>query len=250
MIKYCWSIVLGLLLLLGLWAITLQSYLIFHGLVEIISIVIAITIFVLVWNLKEYLNNNYIVFIGIAYLFVAGIDFIHTLAYKGMGIFQLNESNLATQLWIAGRYLQSVSLVIAPYFIKKKLKINILFLTYILVIAILLCSIFVWNIFPDCFVEGSGLTPFKIISEFVISGMLVLSLYLLLKKRDNFEMLVFKFLSAAIFITIFSELSFTLYKDVYGIANFTGHFLKVLNTKTLSLYTPYLLITHTSHLII
>ena len=36
-------------------------------------------------------KHNYIVFIGIVSLFVAGIDFIHTLAYKGMGVFQTNE---------------------------------------------------------------------------------------------------------------------------------------------------------------
>lgn len=89
--KYCWLILLGLLLLFGLWATTLQSYLLFHSLVEVCSIIIAITIFVLVWNLKQNIENNYIIFIGIAYLFVAGIDFIHSLAYKGMGVFQTNE---------------------------------------------------------------------------------------------------------------------------------------------------------------
>jgi len=89
--KYCWSILSGLLLLFGIWITTLHSFLLFHGLAEVCSVVVAVTIFVLVWNLKQYLRNNYIVFIGIAYLFVTGIDFIHSLAYKGMGVFQTNE---------------------------------------------------------------------------------------------------------------------------------------------------------------
>lgn len=29
--------------------------------------------------------------LGIAYLFVTGIDFIHSPAYKGMGVFKTNE---------------------------------------------------------------------------------------------------------------------------------------------------------------
>ena len=89
--KYCWSILPGLLLLFGIWITTLHSFLLFHGLAEVCSVVVAVTIFVLVWNLKQYLRNNYIVFIGIAYFFVTGIDFIHSLTYKGMGVFQTNE---------------------------------------------------------------------------------------------------------------------------------------------------------------
>jgi PAS domain S-box-containing protein len=226
--KYWWSILLGLLLLLGLWATTLQSYLIFHGLAEICSIVIAFTIFVLVWNLKQYISNNYIVFIGIAYLFVAGIDFIHILAYKGMGVFQLDELNLATQLWIAGRYLQSISLVGAALFIARKLRANILLIVYLAITCVLLISIFAWDIFPVCFIEGTGQTNFKIVSEYIISGILVLALVLLIIKRHIFEKNIIKFLVASIVITIFSELSFTLYKDVYGIANFLGHIFKII----------------------
>ena len=38
---------------------------------------------------------------------------------------------------------------------------------------LVLAAIFVWQVFPDCFlVEKGGLTRFKIISEYVISGLL------------------------------------------------------------------------------
>jgi PAS domain S-box-containing protein len=225
--KFWWLILLGLLLLFGLWVTTLQSYLLFHSLAEICSIVIAFTVFVLAWNLKQYIRNNYIVFIGIAYLFVAGIDFIHMLAYKGMGVFQLNESNLSTQLWIVGRYLQSISLVVATFFIGRKLKANILLIVYLAITCVLLSSIFAWEIFPACFVEGAGLTDFKIVSEYIISGMLVLALFLLIIKRQAFEKSIMKCLVASFIMTIFSELSFTLYVDVYGIANFVGHIFKI-----------------------
>jgi hypothetical protein len=39
-------------------------------------------------ELPQVMENNYLLFIGIAYLFVGCIDFIHTLAYKGMGVFR------------------------------------------------------------------------------------------------------------------------------------------------------------------
>jgi len=63
------------------------NYLLFHTIAEIFSILIAFAIFIIAWNSREYLDNNYLLFIGIAYLFVGGIDLVHTLAYKGMFIF-------------------------------------------------------------------------------------------------------------------------------------------------------------------
>ena len=38
------------------------------------------------WNARGYINNNYLLFIGIASVFVAFIDVFHTLAYEGMGV--------------------------------------------------------------------------------------------------------------------------------------------------------------------
>jgi len=104
----------GILVFLGLYLTSLYHYLLFHSLAEIFSITIACGIFMIAWNSRQFFANNYLLFIGIAYLFVAGVDLIHTLAYKGMGVFEGYETNLATQLWIATRYMVSLSLLIAP----------------------------------------------------------------------------------------------------------------------------------------
>ena len=39
------------------------------------------------------------------------------------------------------------------------------------------------GIFPDCFVEGRGLTPFKVVSEYVIIAIFLASFGLLLRER-------------------------------------------------------------------
>ncbi len=140
------AISLGVLVLLGLYLTSLHSYLLFHSLAEGFSIVVACAVFVVAWNSRRFLDNNYLLFIGIASLFVAGLDLAHTLAYKGMGVFPGYGSNLATQLWIAGRYVQSLSLLVAPLFIGRKLKPNLALLVYAIVVALLLASIFYWNV--------------------------------------------------------------------------------------------------------
>jgi len=227
--KYWWSFFLWAILLFWLWVVSLYNYLLFHTLAEIFSIVVAFGIFILAWNSRDLAGNSYLLFIGIAYLFIGGIDLIHTLAYKGMGVFPGYEANLSTQLWIAARYIESISLVIASFLVGRKLKTIFAFSGYTIITAVLLGSIFYWNVFPVCYVERDGLTTFKNFSEYFISFMLIVSIIALLQKRNKFEKNVLQLLVASIGVTIISELTFTLYTDVYGLFNFTGHYLKIVS---------------------
>jgi signal transduction histidine kinase len=221
---FSWALILS-----GLYLTSLHSYLLFHSLAEIFSIVVACGIFMIAWNSRQFLENNYLLFIGIAYLFVGGLDLLHTLAYKGMGVFQGDSANLATQLWLAARYVESLSLLVAPLVLGRKLKSRFVGIGYFLVFFILVASIFYWRIFPDCFVEGVGLTPFKKWSEYIICFILAISVVLVVRKKKEFDKVVLHLLVASILLTIAAELAFTHYISVYGISNLFGHFLKILS---------------------
>ena len=221
------NLVSGGLLLLGLYLASLYNFLLFHSIAEFFSIVIACSIFVLAWNSRHIIDNPYLVFIGIAYLFIGGIDFLHTLAYKGMGVFTGYPANLPTQLWIAARYLQSLSFLIAPWLMKRKVHYPSVMGIYLIAAVFLGLSIFAWDIFPDCYVEGIGLTSFKIVSEYIISSFFALAIVLLLRRREEFDPRVLGFLCLSLALTVFSELALTFYVDVYGFFNLLGHFFKV-----------------------
>lgn len=221
------SVVGGIIVLLVLYLAGLYNYNLFHSLAELFSIVVACSIFIIAWNSRSLLNNNYLLFVGIAYLFVGGIDLVHTLAYKGMGVFAGFTANLPTQLWIAARYTESISLLAAPLFLGRKLPTRSALIGYLSWSALLLLSIFYWRIFPDAFIEGTGLTAFKVTSEYIICLILVGALVLLFRKRNYFEPAVLRLLAASIVITIFQELAFTLYVDPYGLLNQVGHYLKI-----------------------
>ena len=107
----------GTAVLLGLYLTSLHSYLLFHSLAEIFSIVSACGIFMVAWNARRLLEEKYLLLLGIAYVFIGGLDLVHTLAYTGMGVFPGYETNLPTQLWIAARYVESLSLLVAPLFL-------------------------------------------------------------------------------------------------------------------------------------
>ena len=92
-----------------LYILSHNNYLLFHSIIEFASIIIAIVVFVIVWSSRDIIDNNYILFIGIAFLFIGILDFFHTLSYEGMGVFPNVSANVATQLWIAARYIQGFS---------------------------------------------------------------------------------------------------------------------------------------------
>jgi len=217
------------------------NYLLFHSIIELISILIAFNIFVIAINTMEISENYYLAFLGIAYAFVGGFDLIHTLAYKGMGVFINYDSNLPTQLWIIARYFESISLLISFYFLKRSFNKNKIILIYFLFSLIFLLTLFYLPIFPDCYVEGSGLTLFKKVSEYIISTILLLGIIFLMKNKKYFKKNLYCFMYFALITTILSEISFTFYVSVYGLSNMLGHIFKLI-----SFYFIYKAINETS----
>jgi len=219
--------VLALLALAGLYVLAQYNYLLFHTSVELFSVVVAIGIFMIVWNTRTYIENGYLALLGTAYLFIAGVDFIHALAYKGMGLFANGDANPATQLWIAARFLEAGTMAIAPFFLRRRGRHGVALGVYAVALALVILSIFVWRVFPTCFVEGAGLTLFKKVSEYVISLLLAAALAFLFRRRGEFDRRVFGWLAISLGLTIGSELLFTFYVSVYGISNLVGHLFKL-----------------------
>jgi len=221
------AILVGALVFAMLYFSSWYNYLLFHSIAEVFSILVAFSVFVVAWNARRFLDNSYFIFIGIAFLFVGAVDLAHTLVYPGMGVLPGYGTNEAAQLWLVARYIQSFSLLLVPLFIGRRLRVNWLFLGYGVVTALLLVSIFYWRSFPVCFVEGAGLTTFKIVSEYVISLLLLGALFTMWQRRREFDTDVLRFLFAAIIVTIASELAFTLYEHAFALPNLIGHFLKI-----------------------
>ena len=219
----------GALVLAALYAVSLYRYVLFHSLAELFSVVVACGVFMVYWNARRFLDNGYFLFVGSAYLCVGFIDLLHTLAYKGMGVFPDNDGNVANQLWIAARYVESLSFVAACVFLRRRLNVPLLAAGYAAVVALLLGSIFAWRVFPDCFIDGVGVTGFKTVNEYVICGILGLSIALLVRQRAEFDRKVFRLLLGSLAVTIASELSFSYYTNPYGFNNLVGHLFKLVS---------------------
>ncbi|TMT87988.1 PAS domain S-box protein [Haloterrigena sp. H1] len=220
----------------ALYLVQLRNYLLFHSLAELGSILIAAVVFLITWNAREELDRSFLVVLGVSYLFVAGVDLLHVLAYKGMGVFPDTGPNLPTQLWVLGRYLEAGSLLaagIVGLVVGERddlewtgERLFVLVTGYAAVVGFGLGSIFVVDWFPQMYVEGSGLTRAKIGSEYVVIALFAASLGLLYSQRETFNRRIFQFLAGSILLTMGAEVAFTVYIDVYGLSNAIGHLLK------------------------
>nr|WP_242689281.1 MASE3 domain-containing protein [Pedobacter sp. SYSU D00535] len=194
------------------------------------SIVITYALFIITWNARKTIQNQYLYFVGIAYLFVGFLDLLHTLTYKGMNIFT-GAHFYANQFWIATRFLEVATLLVAFRFLNSRQRLHgdLILLIYACITAGIILSILHFKVFPACYIEGYGQTDFKIYGEYVIIAMLVVAVFILHRKREHFKGGTYHLLLASLIFTIISEFCFSLYISNYGLSNQIGHYAKLVS---------------------
>lgn len=201
------------------------DFLAYHSVVEFLVAAVGLTIFSIAWHTRHLGEDDYLTVLGIAQLFVAAMTMLHALTYNGMSVFPTATVTTASQFWIATRVLQVAGLMVAPAFVDHRLKRPSLMFIAFAVPSILAVYAVFWGAFPVTFVEGQGLTAFKIYAEWVIVAGMALGLGLLWRRRDRLQPSVFADLAAAIGCMIAAELLFMSYTTLYDLPSVVGHIL-------------------------
>lgn len=207
----------------GLYVTSSHSYLLFHSLVEIFSVVIASGIFMIAWHSRHFTDNHYILLIGISHLFVAILELLHALTYPAMGIFPNSDANISAQFWLVARSLQSVALLAAPLFLTRPLPVGPTVGGCLLVTVAATGAISHGGIIPDCLRAGGGLTPFKVGSEYVICLVLSGAFVLMIRQRRFLDRKVIWLMGSALLLFIAGEVEFSRYRRPFGVTNMIGH---------------------------
>lgn len=207
-------------------AVAQFNFLVFHTLVELFAIVVSFMLFALAWYTNRFSRDRLLVFLACGMFWVGALDIAHTLTYKGMHLLPTEEANTPTQIWIGTRYLQALTLFAAPLLARRNFDKLGLFMVFGLIATLILLSIGSGT-FPDAFVEGQGLTAFKIGSEYAIMAILAGAIMLLWYRRHEAAPDALPLLMLSAVLAIGTELAFTFYVDVYGLSNLVGHILKL-----------------------
>ncbi len=221
---YIFFIVMTLLL----YFVSLYNHLLFHTVTELFTVFIGIMIFVIAVNSRVYIKRSTLLIIGIAYLYIGGLDLMHAFTFEGMGIFEysINESN---QYWIFARLIESFTLffVIVIPTIHLKIKHWTIYAFYSLILFLVILIIEQGSILPDFYVVGEGQTLIKIIFEYFIIFVLGITIVFVLRSEMSKKYKII--FSVTLGIKMISEFLFTMYVGVYEIFAVLGHLTKFIS---------------------
>ena len=197
-----------------------------HTLAEMFSVVVACSVFMLTWNAREFIDNHYFIFLGIACLFVGVIDCLHAILFGGG--FNPETYNPSLELWFSARFLQSAALMFAPIFVSRRLRPLLVFLGFAAPPSCLSRS-HGSGAFPVLYIPGKGVTPAEGLCDDIIVGIQILSVVALWRVRKHFDGKVFQLLAVSIFFSIAAELLDDLRPDTYIYGSLLGHYLNVVS---------------------
>jgi len=203
-------------------------YLLFHTMAEIFAIVVSVSIFTLTWTSHRYLTNGYLILLGGAYGAIGLVDVFHALTFRGMNLFPGVSTNYPTQFWLIARYLEALALLCGPFVIARRPNFYYVGAGFA-AIAAAACVAVMYQWFPATFIDGAGLTPFKIVSEYVIIAMLLAGFVLLYRFRREFEPRIFLLLAISLWLAVATEICFTQYAGFYDFINELGHYFRFLS---------------------
>ncbi len=211
----------------------IDYHLLFHTSAELFASIVSFGLFIVAINISKVSENNFIVLLGLGYFFVGIIDVFHIFTYTGVSIiFERGSQTAFEQLWIAGRYMTAFTLLGSTLLILrnvKKFSITVIFFSYFIACLLVLASILYFGIFPDCYVEGSGMTIFAVASELIVSGVYILVAFLYFKLRKNMDSTLFFFMEAHLLTMAMYEMLFVSLSVPDGWRNNLAHILRVVS---------------------
>ncbi len=214
----------------------LASYLPLHTTLEIIAIAVACMVFGIAWVTQKFQPSSKVIILGCGALGMLLLDITHTISYQGMPSFVTPSGpEKAINFWLAARFMMATTLLfVACITTKFEQKLALLSRYFWLCLALIIVLLFhFWFLYfpefvPDTYSSEEGLTRFKVISEYVLIGLYLLSGFLFIRQLSHIHEFGVNWLVAAAITMAMSEFFFTLYANVSDLYNLIGHIYKVI----------------------
>jgi|GEM_PF-1219220 len=232
-----WAIVLSVLFVGGsfLPAGTVfelpEHYLALHTALEVFSITVSAMVFALGWNLRRTPHGGPFVWLGAVFLAVALTDFFHALSYDGMPVFVTSSGpEKAVEFWLAARVFAATGLFVLAFL--PNTRWSAARARLVLLAALGVTALVAWLVLfhqatlPRTFIPGEGITPLKIVIEYLLATTYALSALLLFRRGIREGSPALAWLASAAWAMALAELYFTLYVEVSDLFNVLGHVYK------------------------
>lgn len=221
----------------------LASYAWLHFWLEFLSaIVMGATVIAVLRRKHQVIYPIQLVILASGLFGVLLLDIFHTLAYQGMPDFLgLTSPERAINFWLMARALGALTFL-AVAFAKsdvanyQRAARIVGFFAISLTSFLLVAGLGFANVFPRTFIEGEGLTPFKIAAEMaIVFALLTGSLALFNRYRAEIGQICatqsgisYRLMAAGVWVLMLAEIFFAVYRDVNDVFNMVGHMYKIL----------------------
>ena len=249
---YVTSVVPIIFMISILFARYFGGHILFHTFAEIFSVLVGLMMIIIVSYTYQFTKNNFLLYLGIGYFWVAILDLLHMLTYPGISIYPTNDPNTMLTFWLAARFLEAF-ILFAALFVNfhtiSKFKVFVLFGLATVFIHEMAFSQYA----PILYEQGSGLTSLKINLEYTIVLILMITILFYTKRKKDFDNSIYYYIIASIVLTICTELTLTFYAKVDDSFTMLAHLFKFLSywmiflsiVKT-SLEEPFKFLAHES----
>lgn len=206
-----------------------------HTFLEFAAILFAFLVFASVWHTPEKEVSTSSLLIAVTLLATGWLDFAHVMSYKGMpDLITPSSPQKAIAFWLFARILFAGVILFVSFFPHlhlpgRRFRYMLLAIFSAINLAVLWLVFFQESSLIVTYDESTGLSQFKIITEWVITAMLAVAAFrhyrLACASGHEFSTLMF----SAIAISAMSEFFFADYAIVSDTSNLTGHFYKVVS---------------------
>lgn len=235
-----WVVALAALIFFAVWISPqsyafqkIEAYLPIHTLMETFAVVVAALIFGIGWNAYSAERPGNIVLLSCVFLAVGFIDFAHFMSYLGMPDFvSPNGVGKAILFWLVARYAVAIALlavVVLPWrpLVSPSVRYWMMAFSIALTVLVYWAVLFHESALPVTFIPGQGLTGFKIVAEYGVIFIHLITAWILLSKLRRPQAFDVLALLAVVCLMSLGELCFTLYAKVTDAFNLLGHIYKV-----------------------
>lgn len=203
-----------------------NNYVSIHLLIELFIIFCSLAISTQIWLSSKFNSVNDTVYLGALFLFIALLEMVHAISYKGMPFFITEASPyLATWFYMIPRIVLPIGLMLLLVLSKRQISNKVRQTTYLLSIVSAIAVVFIVyspsKLLPPL-VDENGTTLLKDLLQYIaliIQALVIATAIVAFKKRPRRSALI---ITASIYL-IFSDILYTSYSDVYDIYNFMGH---------------------------
>jgi len=204
-----------------------------HITVETFSIVVAGLVFAVAWHSQQPvpLSNP---LLACAFLAIALLDLAHMLSYRGMPVWVTPASaEKAIAFWLVSRVLLAFTLLaVACRLCHRSIalpRVLLLSSSLGLVVLVVYLQLFQPQLWPRTFIDGEGLTRFKVQMEWLIISLFALAAWVFWHGREVADRDYFDGMLAATLVSILAELCFTAYSSVNSFYSLLGHLYKIVS---------------------